>query len=96
MSENLKQFSVEVFHIELEQNLRNEELYRWKSPFVDLCKPGFMMDPKCLASLTQFIQFRILKNLTRNVGGDTSHETDEGATNKGYVPTAHLQPYIQF
>ena len=54
------------------------------------------MDPKCLATLTDFLQFRILKYLTSNFGGDMRHGTDEGATNKAYVSTADLQPYIQF
>jgi len=34
--------------------------------------------------------------MTSNFGGDTRHETDEGATNKAYVSTADLQPCIKF
>jgi len=37
-----------------------------------------------------------LKSLTSNFGGDTRHETGESAATKAYVPTAHLQPRIQF
>ena len=63
---------------------------------MDLCKPGFIMDPNCLTTLTEFLQLRILKNLTSNFGGDMWHETDEGATNKAYVSTADLRLYIHF
>jgi len=54
------------------------------------------MDPNCLTTLTEFLQLRILKNLTSNFGGDMWHETDEGATNKAYVSTADLKLYIHF
>ena len=49
-----------------------------------------------MATFTEFLQFRILENLTSSLSGDTSYENDEAPTNRVYVPNADLQPYIQF